>query len=338
MRFTFPLFKIVKKPILPVEGSWIDATPLLFLVLLLLASFFLSHLREGFDQRARRVVQFIALFIFIIFFHRCLCAIRGWIFGLKLLGRNSLLAFGDFCIFAVLVGTALLWGRLFCGWVCPLGTIQELTSRPGLKRLSLKNRWVRLFSGLLSTLGLALLLGWVIWVTKPATHFFTENVAAIWAAFLLFIILLALIFERKERTLRKLRYISLGGWLSLSVVGVFVTNPWCVWYGNELDFSSFAAFLAVVGASAVVPLAWCRYLCPLGALLSLASEVTPFRLKPLIACRKCERCAEICPSGALDMGEVDHLSCNYCGICREACGFRWATDVWKPIEEEATSK
>jgi len=337
VRLTFPLFKIVRRPLIPVEGSWVDATPLVLLVLLLLASFLLAHLRGG-DQRARRAVQFVALFVFVIFLHRCLCAIRGWVFGLKLLGRNNLLAFGDFCIFAILVGTALLWGRLFCGWVCPLGTVQELAARPGLRRLGLGSRRLRVASGLLSVSGLALLLGWAIYVTKPATHFFTENVAAVWAAFMLLLVGLAVVFERKERALRNLRYLSLAGWLSLSAVGVFVTNPWCAWYGNELDFSSLAAFLAVVGASAVVPLAWCRYLCPLGALLSLASKVAPFRLESPTACRRCGKCAEVCPAGALDMGRVDHLSCNYCGICRGTCGFRWTTEAERPAPEEVAAK
>ncbi|HIE08980.1 MAG TPA: 4Fe-4S binding protein [Armatimonadetes bacterium] len=334
MRFDLPLIKIVRRPLIPVEGSWVDATPLLILLLLLVASFLLSHLRGG-DQRARRAIQFIALFVFVVFLHRCICAIRGWIFGLKLLGRSDLLAFGHFCIFAILVGTALLWGRLFCGWVCPLGTVQELVARPGLRRLSLDVRGLRVASGLLSVLGLALLLGWVIYITKPATHFFTENVAAVWAAFMLLLVGLAVVFEHKERALRKVRYLSLAGWISLSAVGVFVTNPWCVWYGNELDFSSLAAFLAVVGASAIVPLSWCRYLCPLGALLSVASKVAPLRLKSPIACKGCGRCAEVCPAGALDMGRVDHLACNYCGICRGACGFKWTTEPGKPVEELA---
>ena len=57
-------------------------------------------------------------------------------------------------------------------------------------------------------------------------------------------------------------------------------------------------FLGVIALNALADRFWCRYLCPLGALLGLLSKVAV--LRPLVgdSCTSCSRCAGACRLGA----------------------------------------
>ena len=65
---------------------------------------------------------------------------------------------------------------------------------------------------------------------------------------------------------------------------------------------------------------WCRYLCPMGALLSLFNRVSflHLRLSP-DRCTGCQQCAPVCPMGLDPHTEHDNHNCIKCGECVEAC-------------------
>jgi ferredoxin len=85
----------------------------------------------------------------------------------------------------------------------------------------------------------------------------------------------------------------------------------------------FAQSLAIVGLffglialNLLAHRFWCRYLCPLGALLGLLSKVSLFR--PLIgsACSECTRCAIVCKPGAVDTTPANfHIMPSECTVC-----------------------
>jgi len=65
---------------------------------------------------------------------------------------------------------------------------------------------------------------------------------------------------------------------------------------------------------------WCRYLCPMGAILSLFNRVSflHLRLSPE-RCDGCGTCAASCPMGLDPHLEHDNHNCIKCGECVEAC-------------------
>ena len=72
--------------------------------------------------------------------------------------------------------------------------------------------------------------------------------------------------------------------------------------------------------------AWCRHLCPIGALLKIFSIVRPFRVRlkseDCIGCGKCTRVCdmEIDVTGELERyGEVRSTNCNVCFKCIDEC-------------------
>lgn len=82
--------------------------------------------------------------------------------------------------------------------------------------------------------------------------------------------------------------------------------------------------------SVVTKNAWCRYLCPYGALMGLASMLSPLRItRDPDACIDCAKCAKACPS----LLPVDRLltvktpECTGCMTCVSVCPVKDALEL-----------
>lgn len=76
---------------------------------------------------------------------------------------------------------------------------------------------------------------------------------------------------------------------------------------------------------------WCRYLCPMGAILSLFNKVSFLHLKlDTNRCSRCGDCAVACPMGLQPHEEYDDHNCIKCGECTEACSLDALTLTFSP--------
>lgn len=85
-----------------------------------------------------------------------------------------------------------------------------------------------------------------------------------------------------------------------------------------------AAALGVFGLLAVagmlVPNAWCRWLCPYGALLGLLAWAGPMAIRrDEQRCNGCGRCEKVCPTGVAVLHATRGPSCQGCTRCLEVC-------------------
>jgi ferredoxin len=83
-----------------------------------------------------------------------------------------------------------------------------------------------------------------------------------------------------------------------------------------------AVFLGVILLNLVAHRAWCRYLCPLGALLGLLSKVAIVRREVSTECTQCGVCTRACPTGTIhpENGYAsDPSECTMCLECLAAC-------------------
>jgi ferredoxin len=83
-----------------------------------------------------------------------------------------------------------------------------------------------------------------------------------------------------------------------------------------------AVFLGVILLNLVAHRAWCRYLCPLGALLGLLSKVAIVRREVSTGCTQCGVCARVCPTGTIQPEKgyaSDPSECTMCLECLAAC-------------------
>ncbi|HSY01628.1 MAG TPA: 4Fe-4S binding protein [Acidobacteriaceae bacterium] len=152
--------------------------------------------------------------------------------------------------------------------------------------------------------------------------------------------------------LRGLKYVLLGFFvfaiatMSAAALEDFMSSP----YGMVADVKMLNLFrtLGPVGIGVLVVLValsvaiqnfWCRYMCPYGALMGLASLLSPMKIRrDPQACIDCGKCGKACPSHV----RVDHLvqvrtvECNACMACVASCPVEHGLQFSLPPKREAT--
>ncbi|WP_429155521.1 4Fe-4S binding protein [Aeromonas media] len=189
----------------------------------------------------------------------------------------------------VLSLSALLLGRAFCAWFCPLGVVGEWLH--GLRNRLLPGEWTP--------------PRWLDWLLR-AQKFLVLG-------FLLFIILLAVPAA------------ALPGYLASPYhqaadmkMGAFFFN---------LSLVSGLCLGWVLLLTATFRQGFCRYLCPYGAWLALLGLLTPLRIRrdPVRCLRSsghdCDKCSRACPSRIQvhQLIAVRSLECTSCLSCVAAC-------------------
>lgn len=185
-----------------------------------------------------------------------------------------------FLPFAILaVGGAVLLGRVFCGWVCPLGFLQDavglvrrhppLPARPWRVR----TRYTVRVIAVVAVVGLAIRCNFPV----ERAHAYVVRAASVW------------------------------DWEA-------ITTAWALGL-KRYPIRAGLLVLALLAALAV-PRFWCRWLCPLGVLLGLANRFAPRRSKlDRTRCTDCGACRRVCSVDAMP-GTVE---CVACGECASVC-------------------
>jgi MauM/NapG family ferredoxin protein len=267
----------------------------------------------------RKTVQALSLLLFTAFFLLADYRLPDWLpadLYLRidpLLGINAVIAsreiIGRVLWSLVLIGATLAVGRFFCAYVCPLGAcLDGLDSllfrkrrRPDQKTESSLRRWkylllILMIAAALTGVSLAYLLDPIALLTR----FYT---------FVLHPLMIALL----NLLLDLIRPLSRGmEWIGLSHLQV----PQPVYYMTVLTLVIFGAVIAL---GRLAPRFWCRYLCPLGAMLSLISPLGVFRRRVGEACNRCMACRKGCPMGAIGEDPLSTRSPE-CIQCRECAG------------------
>jgi polyferredoxin len=135
-----------------------------------------------------------------------------------------------------------------------------------------------------------------------------------------------------DRPLRYLKYAVLVVFVTLSAVlgqlAIRPYDPWAAWnhlIGKDL-FTGFLVGFIVLAASLVGSLLFdrffCKYLCPMGALLAVIRRLGWFRVRRNDAtCTHCFACDKACPVNIKveAVSEVRSLECIDCNLCVNAC-------------------
>lgn len=195
-------------------------------------------------------------------------------------------------LFGIVAMLSVLFGPVFCGWVCPMGSIQEWVSNLG--RRIFKNRFNHIVpkkvDGLLRYLRYGL-LALVLYQTAVSGKLLFENADPYYALFH---------FWTGETSIMAL--VILGLVLALSLV---VERPFCKYacpYGAVLGVTNlFRIFKVRRKASTCISCGLCSSACPMGIEVSSKSDVTDHQC---ISCLKCtsESACPIADTVDLSMG------------------------------------
>jgi NAD-dependent dihydropyrimidine dehydrogenase PreA subunit len=92
------------------------------------------------------------------------------------------------------------------------------------------------------------------------------------------------------------------------------------WSGNQFFWYKAAFTVAVIGAVAVVDRAWCRYLCPVGAMYAPTNMFSVSDIKfDGSVCIHCQRCIRACPMAINPKEDKRDPECIRCMRCIDAC-------------------
>lgn len=261
---------------------------------------------------------FTAVTLLFLDFTGTLHAWLGWTAKIQFL--PALLAM-NFAVVALLVAVTLLFGRVYCSVICPLGVMQDLFAAAGRK--ARKNRysyspaltWLRWL--MLLVFAGAMLAGGSLLIHKAALLLapystFGRIVSTIFAPlWLLANNALAYIAERAD----SYAFYSVDVWLKS---------------GSALAVS-LAMFLLIGILAWRNGRTWCNTVCPVGTVLGFLSQWSLIR--PVIdtsKCNGCGLCARNCKAACIDPQEhkIDYSRCVACMDCLDKC--RQGAMIYEP--------
>jgi len=220
-----------------------------------------------------------------------------------------------FVLAAITLAATLLLGRVFCGWVCPLGAVHQAFSW-----LFKKTKWLRprkvVTGGLFwKYLVLAFVLVGTVFtlnlvgVFDPFSFLYRTIVTSVLPALGQGLALLT-------GLLYSLHLNGLGDKLAQAVETMTLNGTFAG------GFLVGAIFFAAVLLNIVRERFWCRYVCPLGAMLGLASRWNVFKIRvDEDKCVKCNLCTLHCETQAHPWPAEKWKSseCVYCETCAAIC-------------------
>ncbi len=111
----------------------------------------------------------------------------------------------------------------------------------------------------------------------------------------------------------------------------------CSQNGHDITFWSYAILGGLILGAFFIPLPFCRYLCPLAAVLNPFSKVGFLRIRrDHGACVDCTLCDEVCEQGieVSKEPEITHARCTQCGECITACPLSKALYLGMPGKDK----
>ena len=230
-------------------------------------------------------------------------------------------ALGSFMLAAVLLG------RAWCGWVCPVGLASDLLTyaRQGLLKAerwaisqAVHDRMIYIKYGLLATLFLfSASLGLTQLADPLVGHAYASALPE------------ALRYEPDCMICPAPAIFAYWPLVLMPTIWTFGVNPdWLSRLGTLIatSWSYFVISILFVVFSLFIPRVFCRYFCWVRAMTNLVAKYSPIGIyKDVKGCKTCRTCQRVCPmmvSQIMDEKEIPRIAepeCDSCLLCVENC-------------------
>jgi polyferredoxin len=226
----------------------------------------------------------------------------------------------------ITVAVTLFFGRWFCGWFCPFGALHNfMTSLRGQTKKNKiaaggytrqqKIKYLILLGVLVAALCGSNLAGWL----DPFSLFFRSMTMAVFPAVDSGVEHFFGLIYQLDPSIGSLHLTALTEpvyrWLRFYLLSV--SQPHYFW-----SMILGVLFGVVVALNLLRGRFWCKYLCPLGALLGVIGKNPTVRLETnLSKCHDCKICRMDCQGGADPNGSSawKPSECFFCMNCQSAC-------------------
>ena len=256
-------------------------------------------------RTALAIVFFLGITALFLDFSGVLHLYLGWMAKIQFLPA---VMSTSFVIVAAILLFTLLFGRVYCSVVCPLGVMQDgfnyLARKVKKNRFHYvrENRWLRY--PLLGIFILLMLLG-------------LNTIAILIAPYSA--------YGRIAANLLQPLYL----WINNIFAGIAERAESYSFYHVDVWMKSGASLIIAIATLLVVGFlslrrgrTWCNTVCPVGTILGLVSRFSLFR--PVInvdKCRNCRKCERICKASCIDIQnhKIDYSRCVACMDCISKC-------------------
>lgn len=286
-------------------------------------------LKGGRTSSLKRIRVFLALLFFVgicLVFIDIHGAVPKWIYNRVIyfqLVPSLIFALKVFSFaasgFIVVILLTLLFGRVYCSTLCPLGILMDIIGRV-VKRVKIKtdhrykspHTFVRYL--LLTVTALSFISGmFIINLLDPFSN-----------------------FGRVSTSLLKpiVSVFNNGVVYILEFAGSYALSPYKVKtvHMGTVVFSS-AFLILITGLTIKGGRLYCNMICPVGSLLGLLSKISLFKIGILHReCNGCKLCEKSCKSDCIniDKGFIDQSRCVTCFNCIGSCTQRAVT--YRPVK------
>lgn len=272
-------------------------------------------------RRLRALRVFSQVVFLILFFVLLVSASRMFFYFDPLLFLLNFLATGTvfklFLLSLIPVALTLVFGRFFCGWVCPLGTLNQFFTWIGLRKKKRRiepvpERALRVKYVVLIVVVAMALMGTHLGGWLDPLSLLTRSTAVSLA-------------PAANHGLNQL----LKGGAEEEGIGATILKPAYRLARRHLLTAEQRAFAqsALVGLILLLILGlnlwrrrfYCNTICPLGALYGLISRFSLMRLKTRNNCKSCNFCAAHCTYGGSPFKDYRKADCLVCFNCAVDC-------------------
>ena len=211
-------------------------------------------------------------------------------------------------VVAVLVVLTLVFGRVYCSVICPLGVLQDLLARLNRKRnkysYSKELRWLRYAVLVVFVVAAVAGVGSLFQLLAPYSAFGRIATMVLQPLWMLGNNVLGFLAERAD----SYAFYTVDVWVKSMPVLV----------------------IAVVTLLVLLVLAWrggrtyCNTICPVGTILSFFARFSWLKIRFADdKCRNCSLCSRNCKAACIDYKthSVDYSRCVVCGNCIDSCKF-----------------
>ena len=261
-------------------------------------------------KKARRLlaaVFFTLITLMLLDFTGTLHTWLGWMAKVQFL--PAVLAV-NVVIIVVLILLTLVFGRIYCSVICPLGVFQDIVSWIHGKRK--KNRfsyspavsWLRYLMLVVMIVAIIVGIGALVALLAPYSTFGRMAQNLFQPLWMLGNNVLAGIAER---------------------MGSYTFYHTDVWIKSITTFAIAAATFLIIGFLAWRHgRTWCNTICPIGTVLGFFARFSWFKVRfDEDKCKQCSLCSKNCKAACIDYKtmSVDYSRCVVCGNCVDKCSF-----------------